>query len=407
MSFKSERLTYKSYVKINEDLIVLINKIVNDNMKQMIPESNSLINEIITSYINLSKQWLINIENLSKINDITKANEYIINNHIELESCKKKLKQNKINLEKYNFKISQTKDELSELITNDKCFSDWTIYSKIIEFEINLILYNSFFKSCNLEIKIKENLYIINKIYYKLFTNINNNKITIEEIKDKINKLEEYLEEIEKSYIIFIINRGIENFKFNNMVIYQSIITEFKKFTYREHKWTKTWNKTIQKYAVITDIQSLISKLIFEIMKENIFSNISNEIETIVWNQVIDYYKKIVEHFSNIAQEKKIKAQNSFTDLITKLKEYDLEAEIQESKEIEIKKALEKKKAEDEIARVQLIIEREEKLKEIEKIKKEEENKEKERKKIEAEKKAANKAADKLLNQQKFLNKKK
>jgi hypothetical protein len=210
-----------------------------------------------------------------------------------------------------------------------------------------------------------------------------------------------YLISFLKELIYLIaIDKGTEIINYINKTIFELIIKEFKKLTYREQHWTNTWNKTIQKYAIINNILAIYNQFIFEIIEKNCLLNISNEINKNIFNEIINIFKEVVENFKIIAQESQIKAHNSFSDVITKLKEDDI-------KEAEHEKIIEKEKYEEEMNKQKLIKEKEKKLIEIEKIKKEEEIKEKEMKKMIAEQKAILKAAEKLEKQKKFLNKKK
>lgn len=400
MSVKSKRLSYNLYIKINEDLVILIEKIVYNNMKQLIKEFENINNDNIKSYINMLKMWEQEIKNLLEINDISKAKKYIVNNYSKLKLCEKEMIKIKIDINLHNLRISELNKELSVLLVDEKDFNNWTTYIKIIENQINSSFLDASLKICNLNIKLEDKFYYYNKIYYELFINIKNNKITIDEIKYLINKLVECSKEIKELIYLIAIDKGTEVVNYINKTIFELIIKEFKKLTYREQHWTNTWNKTIQKYAIINDIVAIYNQFIFEIIEKNCLLNISNEINKNIFNEIINIFKEVVDNLKNIAQESKNKARNSFSDVITNLKEDDI-------KEAEHKKLIEKEKYEEEMNKQKIIKEKEEKLIEIEKIKKEEEIKEKEMKKMIAEQKAILKAAEKLEKQKIFLNKKK
>jgi hypothetical protein len=429
MSSKSERLTYKSYIKINKDFINIINEILKNNVKKTIVELNTIIYEMTISYINILNYWKKNISNLSKITNISLAKKYIINNHIELEKYKKETSEIIIYAKKYDSEVLKIQQKISELLLSDKYCNDWTEYITIIKFQVQLILYKAFTVSCYSEIEVLENLYMINKIYYELFINIENNKITIEDISDKINILTEYIEKINNTYIIFIINKALEYIKFFNVNSIQLIITKFKHFACKESKWTKTWNKTVQKYAILTNIQAKTFEFIFNSIKEIIFLTTYSNIENIIWKEVILECDKLVKEFNNITKEKKIVAQEEFLTVIKKLKEADIKVEEEEAIKKEILKLktieettvitqlkddiIEAEKAAKEREQIKKEEEKKEKerkrieTEEREKIKKEEEKKEKERKRIEAEERAEKKRAEKLEKHKIFLLKKK
>jgi hypothetical protein len=452
MSSKIEKLTYKSYIKIKKDLKKLIIETVEHNIKDTILELNSKISINITKYIDILEIWNTHIDKLTNITDISIIKKYLINNYSELEIIKNKIivLQNE-NL-KYDSKIKKIKEKISQLLIDEKCNNDWTIDILKIESEIKLILYEQTYITNNFEIEVHNNIYIINNIYYELYTKIENNTIIIKEIQDIVNKFSLYLKIINDMYDTYIINKGIEIIICKNISCLKIIINKFKYFTSKEFQWTETWNKTIQKYAILYDIKSIISTSVLKTIKKNIYLTTCSNIEYLMWKEIINESKNYIKKINYITQEKKREAQEDFLAVIIQLKKTDFELEkkiekdkaekdkaekdkAEKDKAEAIKKAIEdeenikkeklvkkallqasleeaKEKArikalEDEEIKKIKIIEKEIKLKEIEKIKKEEEKKEKERKRIEAEKKAAEKAAEKLLNQQKFFNKKK
>jgi hypothetical protein len=140
----SKSLTYESFIKINKDYKDIIKLVVDKNNYNT--DLNIEINKDIEIKFNQLKIWNKNIDNLSKITDISMTKDYIFNNYKELKDYKNLL-QVKINsVIKCEFDIEITKNKISKLLLDDKYINDWTKTILIIENEINLIVNQELFK---------------------------------------------------------------------------------------------------------------------------------------------------------------------------------------------------------------------------------------------------------------------
>jgi hypothetical protein len=438
----SDKLTYKSFIKINKDHINNIKSLI--HKKDDTSEINDIILKNINKLNNTFNYWCKIINNLSNITDISMIKNILyINNYEFLKFYKKNIAEKEIETNNCDIKYLNIQKKISELLINDNYLNDWSDSVSIILLEVKLMVIKQMSITLHSELKIIENFYIINKLYYELFlyaeSNINmvskddkeQPTVIMENIIYKTNKIIKQLEYIKELAHTFIINQGLQYIILIYYDYIQLIIKQFNIFTNKESIWVKTWNKKNQKYVILYNIKDKVFKYLFESIYISSMFFTYYDIDIIYWKEIILECEKIYKELNNSLKEKKEVAREEYLDFINKLKKKYIKEK--KAKEISIKKAIEEnikqiainesikkelenkeliKKAalEIELKNKELIkkatLEKEAKLIELEKIKKEEEKIEKERKRKEAIERAEIKAALKLEEQKKFLLKK-